>query len=216
MAGTKLANKRSTEVLYEIQHLKTTMQESVFTLGELLLEARDGEYHKDWGYNQFKDWIEDASGLDMGWRQAYYLMNIMERAKKLGYTHEDLGRVKMSKLKEIFTVEDDTRVKELMAGGETMSLEQVKAAVKPDRKYSFLNLRQTKEDKETTLEAIEVIRRLHGSVLNEHGDIVDISEGRAVALMAAEILSYAEKELKQRLDEIKGGEVPVEGSDGIT
>jgi hypothetical protein len=210
--GQALVSKRSTQVLYEINIAKQNMVASVFKLGELLLEARDHEYHKDWGFAQFKDWI-DSSDLDMGWRQAYYLMNIMEQAKEMGYTHEDLAKIKLSKLKEIFSLKDPEQIKQLMSKGADMSLEEVREAVKPERDYTYMNLRLSKAQKEIIMEAIERARQINGSVITDNGDVVDITEGRALELICGDFLSGVKEEFRHLTDELA---VAVEGESGAT
>src|ERR1017187_2498925 len=96
--------KHIESVRKKIAEIKKSMSGHLFDLGELLKEIRDGGYHMTWGFANFGEWLI-TSGLDMKERNAYYLIKIVEMGVALGIPRETLEQVKVSKLREIATLD---------------------------------------------------------------------------------------------------------------
>jgi hypothetical protein len=204
---------RASVVLSKIQNIKTRMVDQALELAELLSEARANSYHHDWGYENFGDWVENGSGLDLKERTAYYLISIIDKSRQLGITREDLGKSKISKLKEIFSLDADRHpnvIKQLVSASANISLESVRdavAAIKTQdgqealvyRTFSF-----TQSGYELTVKA--AIERM----MMEYGDTIDsvtkapidISPGRAIEMICADYLASP--------DPLLAEEIPVE------
>lgn len=193
-----LPSQRAEEVRQKIEQIKTNMVSGALDLGELLSEVRAYNYYSSWGYESFGGWL-GSSGLDMSERTAYYLIKIIDNSRALGIGRSELEQVKMSKLKEIFTLDPATsgqEIKALVAQGDNATLEEIKATVDKvksgDENWErpvWLNFKLLESQKEVVKEAIERVKREAGSTVNDYGEVVDISDGAALELMAANYLA---------------------------
>jgi len=213
------SENRAVAVLNEIEVIKKNVVENVFRLGELLSEIRNSAIYQYWGFDNFGKWVE-KSGLDMSERQAFYLIRIIENAKTLGIDSNNLKKVKLSKLKEIFTLDPAKDAKEiefLIEKGKTESLDAIREQVQAiqngpgEDTYTYLNLKISKKAKQEIIDpAIEIARREYGSTVNlETGDPVDISLGRAIELICADYKADPNHQEQPVIDvEVQ---IPVEG-----
>jgi hypothetical protein len=123
--------KRSTIVLSQIKEVASGIRKSYIQLGQLLSEAAKNNYHLAWGYSNFREWLDD-SGLDISERQAYYLINIVEKAAVLNIKPAKLEPYKISKLKYIFSLDPNkhkTKIKSLLKSANDLNIDAVKTAV---------------------------------------------------------------------------------------
>lgn len=190
---------RAVEVEGLILGLKDTVQDSAIEMAYLLKEANDKQYYRMLGVNTFSDWINKV-GLDMSERAAAYLLNIARKAELLGIDKAELKKSKISKLKEIFSLDagtNGTEIKALLAGSQEESLDVVKEKVQqvkakdghePNAYMTFKMPVTVKE--EIVLQAFELVRRLYGSVIDENtGEVIDISDSKCLELVCAEFLN---------------------------
>lgn len=185
---------RAEEVRQRIFTIREDVMSKALELGRLLLEARDKSFNVIWGYDNFGLWVEEDSGLDMSQRAAYYLINVVQRADELGITDEQLKRVKLSKLKEIFSLKDTDPevIKELLARAEGSSLNDirddvamVKAADGGDP-FTFWNMKMPITIKEEIVKpAFEKARRLYGNTM--HG--ADAPDWKCLELCCVSMLN---------------------------
>jgi hypothetical protein len=200
---------RSAVVLEQILAIKSTLMKRALELGRLLKEARDNQYNLTWGFARFGDWVEEASGLDMSARYAYDLIKLIEQSGRLGIPDEVLERGKISKLKTIFTLKDgemtDDEIRALVLEAETSTLKKITAKVNEAKELEWEH-RTYKFDKtaydEVVLPAINKVIRIHGDTLSEEGGTVDISDSKAIELIAAEYNAGPES----AFDDIPDGE----------
>ena len=125
-------NFRAMQVMQTLTALQNTSEDTFFDTCDLLHEAHEKSYHLDFGFATFKDWIE-FSKLDMSSRQAAYMVNIADKALSLNVDRPTLKRIKITKLKEIFSLSPDEHSSEmhaLLEVAEAMSLNEVKARVR--------------------------------------------------------------------------------------
>lgn len=185
---------RQSEVLTAIFNIKSSLVERSLELGELLVEAQDNEYHLDWGYPTWRAWFEN-SGLDMSERQGYYLMNVVRRSRSLGVPKDSLRKVKLSKLKVIMSLPSETdpeKIKGLVVDAETASLDTVKsvAAALTNTEHVYKTFKLSTDFVEGVYPiAVETLRRMAGSDVNDDGEVSDISESRCLELAYADIAS---------------------------
>jgi hypothetical protein len=191
---------RAEVVRQRILEIKGDLVKRALELGALLLEARSNDYHVVWGHTRFGDWVE-ASDLDMSERQAYYLIQIVERSRALGITQEQLEAVKLTKLKEIFALKaaPDEVIKQLVEEAQTCTLEELRGKVQALRQgaeddiYTFLNLdlkgrRLPRAAKDSITKAFEDVRRSYGSTVNSQGEVDDIPDWRVLELLCVEYM----------------------------
>lgn len=189
---------KAKQALWKIEKLKENLTEGMIDLAELLQEARANNYHFTYGYTRFGDWIEQGSGLDMSARTAFYLTAIMDKSQRLGIPKETLRKVKISKLKEIFTLDDSKfglEMKLLVSTAESSSLNEVKEKVqtiaaegKPTESFIYITLKIPKLGKEVSFDkAVELVRRNYGDVIDPTtGEVMDISTSKAIELICQE------------------------------
>jgi hypothetical protein len=208
---------RAEQVRQRLVEIEGNLETGLFDICDLLLEAKDNNYHTHWGYVRFGDWIEEASGLRISARTAYYYITIATKVKELGLSREQISAVGISKLKEIFTLEPEehaNHMKELVEAAPDSSLDDVSEAVAKVRgkePAKYMTLKLDPEVKETVKEAFELARRVHGSTVR-HGEVVDITDSRCMELICASFLqdpnNYAEPDKDEDVEEIPTGEVP--------
>lgn len=191
---------RAQEVRAALLRIKESIEDNFIDLCELLYEAQQGEYHCVWGYSRFGEWVEQASGLDISARQAYYYLSIARKMKELGLSRELVKQAKISKLKEIFSLEPSevaNEMKTLVAKAVTgASLDEIREEVAVIRAKSggqpsvYMTLKIELSAKETVERAIELARRRYGSVEDEKtGEVKDASVSKCIELICAEFLA---------------------------
>ena len=207
--------KHIESVRKKIEEIKKAISGSFFDLGDLLQEVRDGGFHMSWGYANFGEWLE-TSGLDMSERAAYYLIKVVQMGKTLNIPREKLEQVKISKLREIASldvVKDAKKIKRLIDAcvpdkeGREMSLADVKenvAKVKAGNEeldtFVFVTLKFTKSCKENVFDpAIEMARSEYGDTLKADGENGEITPGRAIEMILANYMAGDHGEEEQPL-----------------
>lgn len=190
---------RAEEVRLHIMQLKGQITSSFLALARLLKEARDNDYALAWGYARFGVWVETASGLDLSERSAYYLIRIVERADELEIPDSELESVKISSLKEIFSLPADTdpqQIRELVTEAKSMSHNDVRQVVgtmkNEDWVYHSLKILREVEDN-VYQPALERIRREFGNTLGPDGNPEDISDSRCIEFALAAYLASPEE-----------------------
>lgn len=183
--------ERALEVQERIEGLRHNLLEGMFDLAELLAETRRNEYYRVWGYTNFGQWVEEGSGLDMSERTAFYLINIIEGAKELGIPREQLLVARISKLKDIFSLDrkkhgDKIRALVEKAGDCDLNdireeVHRIKSGDEALEPYVFITLKIPKSVKEHTVDsAFEIVRRQNGNVQNEQGEVIELSDGKCL------------------------------------
>lgn len=123
---------RAIEVREQLKKLTSALEDSFFDTCDLLLEAHDNQYFLDLGFSTFNNWVE-GSNLGMSSREARYYVNIASKALRLNVDRPTMKAIKISKLKEIFSLDPDEHreaMEELLKMAASMSLDQVKAEVR--------------------------------------------------------------------------------------
>ncbi len=193
---TGAIHDRAVVVKESLEKIKLTIEDDFIDMCFLIGEARDGEYHKVWGYERFDAWIENGSGLEISARQGYYFANIAKKAGQLGLTKEDLKAVRSSsKLKEIFSLESasSAEIKGLLEAAKSESLSDIKkkvgavknpAAAAPP---SFMTLKLEAEVKECVDDALALARLNYGEAMT-NGDVKEISISKCMELICTSYL----------------------------
>jgi hypothetical protein len=94
--------QRAAAVKIELEHLNTLVQDSTFDIAELLSEVKENHYYGAWGFETFEEYVEIVLGMKKV--KAYYLIRIVNTAKKLEIPRSEYEDVNISKLREIFTL----------------------------------------------------------------------------------------------------------------
>ncbi len=176
--------------------IANSLEDSTFDISDLLLEAHDKSLHLENGFLRFGDWVESL-GADISARQAGYYVNIGSKALRLNIDRPTLKKVKISKLKEIFSLDPDkfsSEMTALIAEAENLTLDQVKA------KVAALKLKDGQElmfyrNYKFTESALKVVEDASEKCKAEVGDqvvggqIVEPSSSRLLELICGDYLS---------------------------
>lgn len=193
MSELQLVNateSRAETVTLEVRQIKSDLANRLIYLGELLSESRSNGYPEQLGFESFGAWLED-SGLDMSERQAYYLVKIVDNAKQLGIPRKSLEASKMSKLKEIFSLNPDehgNRMRDLVEASADLKLEEVRQEVATLRSgvglepTSWFNFRVTDSQKQQISHALATARMEYGQ--NVDPNTGDVTEAPNATLLA--------------------------------
>lgn len=131
---------RAKEVNDSLIKASSNAEDAIFDICDLLREAHEHQYHINLGYTRFDEWIND-SPFDMSPRQALYLVTISNKAEYLNVSRDTMKAVKISKLKEIFSLNESefsNEINALLEKAPSMSFEDVKAEVKALKQGSSL------------------------------------------------------------------------------
>lgn len=82
-----------------IEDARRSVSTAFYDMSMGLLEAYENEYAKDWGYENFSEYVEKA--LDMKYRTAYYMVEIGRTVQKLSLPRERVQAIGWTKLKEV-------------------------------------------------------------------------------------------------------------------
>jgi|SRR6185312_3383984 len=204
--------ERAKAVQEQLEATRRNLASNALLMGDLLSEIKHNSYHEHYGCSSFSDWLYNSSSLDMSERTAYYLINIVDTAKQLGIPRKQLEAVKMSKLKEIFTLNPETNgddIKQLVAAGDAASLEETKNAVVKakvgDEQFEravWLNIKLLESQREVVKEAIERAKRSCGDTIDPRtGEVAEPSDARALELIAADYLAQPDQ-MQHELDQM--------------
>jgi hypothetical protein len=185
--------QRALEVKERLSEVKASLEDGFLTMCELLREAHKNAYHTAWGYSRFDAWVEN-SDLDVSPRQAYYYISIASKAERLGLDRSDLAAAKISKLKEIFTLdpaEHGNEMKQLVASAATDGLQAISDKVKEIRRkagkpeQTTYNLKLSTEIRETLEQAFELARLNYGDTVDQEGIPRKASDSQCMELISA-------------------------------
>lgn len=199
MAGESAATRNT------LENLITTVNKSVFDIGELLNKIKSNHWYSGWGYNSFVEYINT---LEIKPRKAQYLVRIAEVAEELGLSRETYEPVGVAKLRAITSIDlekqsevsdipNKTWVKELIGKAKDMSLEEVQQHVSTikgevgEEAKSWLNFRPTKLVLDNTIRpALELAKNAIGTVgKDEDGLSKDASDTAALETICVEFLN---------------------------
>jgi hypothetical protein len=96
--------KREEVVLKQLNETAAQLKKSAFKLGSLLHEVNTKKFHMVWGFESFREWLEQSE-LGISIREALYLMNVVEKTTVLNLKPTLVEQCKVSALKHIFTLD---------------------------------------------------------------------------------------------------------------
>lgn len=188
------SSARAEEVRQQLLSIKTDLVRRSLEMGRLLMEVKENNYHMVWGYQNFRTWLEESSGLDISERTAYSMLKVVKMQQRLGLSDEEIERNKISKLIEIASLPEDLdedKVRGLIQDAESSPLSTVKEIVGAlkNEVHVYKTLKFDEDGAEVWSSAIERARQTHGGF--EGG--VDISESTAAIYLAAEFLAMPQE-----------------------
>lgn len=125
---------KATECREKISHALQGASVAYYDMAMGLLEAYENEYAKEWGFENFSDYVERE--LDMKFRTAYYMVNTAKTIRSLGISAERIARIPWTKMREISAVlsENKENAEKYLKMAETLSrsqlIEEIKSEIK--------------------------------------------------------------------------------------
>jgi hypothetical protein len=200
---------RSSEVRKKLEKLIGGLNKSTMDIAVLLSETKKQGYFKQWGFDTFKDYVQN---IDLKLRKAHYLTRIVDIMEIVGIQREVYEPLGIAKLREISSLDPgaiyvdpesnvQTPMKDFITGliekGSDMSLEEIKQHVKTlkgltgENDLMFINFSVKRSVWEETIKpALELAKANIGSVgKDEEGNATDASDGRALEMIAVEFLN---------------------------
>lgn len=175
----------------KLQNLASIGENVFFDSIDLLREAFDKALYSQLGFPNFEMWIESLK-LDITPNTAKYYVRMSRRIEKLALDRDLLQLVKISKLREILTIDPEEHYNEIMdliQEAPALTLEQVRARVRQikykehfDVDMSFLTIKIPTSIKSILAEAHEKVKTIEGA---------DVSFGDALEHIVVEWLQDA-------------------------
>jgi polyhydroxyalkanoate synthesis regulator phasin len=125
--------KRAKDVLDRVIAINKSVGETYIENGLLLREIMDNGYYREWGYKSFNeciDKLQEQGKIDYGARNARHFIAVADMVKKHKLTAKDIDKVPISKLREIASVKDQARQKQLLLDAPQTSLEDLQKQVR--------------------------------------------------------------------------------------
>jgi hypothetical protein len=137
---------RPNEVRDKLYKISERVIQDYCELADLLFEVWEGQYHKEYGYKSFSDYVE--AELDIRGRKAHFLVQITKTMRSLGIAWEEVREVgwrKMACITPLLTHENHEKwIEEAKTTSLTALSEKIKAEKKgeapdenPTRRMGF-------------------------------------------------------------------------------
>ena len=157
---------RAHEVRKQLRNVASQVRDDYIELAELLYEARTGEYHKEWGYASFHDYLN--SELDVRPRRGDFLVSIAKSVKELGIGWDEISGIGWRKAGAIASSLNQDNYKELIEMAKENSLSQLSNKLKAKREdreeepMKKMTLQLSEEEYSIVMAAIEEVMKLDG------------------------------------------------------
>jgi hypothetical protein len=235
-------SRRSDEVRKRVQELDSTLTLSAFEQGDLFAEIKGHSYWNDWKFESFPDYLK-KSGVDLSPREIEYRITISRVAKSLKVNKTLLAKARISKCKEIFSLNPEETVTDtatlavesmadiivkLVADAPNKSLKEIREIVKRLKginateediagELTWINLPVRRDAKQIVVSAIELAVALSGTTLDMlTKEEKDISQAAALERISADFMASPDNQLEgftQDEDSVEF-EDSIEDSDG--
>lgn len=97
--------------------------------GEALYEVMAGNYWNEWGFDSFRDYVEQE--MEFKFRKAYYLVEIYQKfVIELGLRKDELASLEWTKARELLPIIDKDNASRLLKNIQGKSLVEIKEWVK--------------------------------------------------------------------------------------
>lgn len=183
------------EIKDRLEMEKKNFVTNFYNIAKLVTEIYNNKLYEYWGYGSFKDFVQE--NLDINLAIAYRMTSLINGQSALDIPTEDLLEVKSTNLLEIFSLnpkENKEEIKSLLNDAKTETTEQIKNKVRRLKGLNSPTWFKFSYTDENTVELIknglEKAKREYGdSVDITTGEIIEISNSRALELIIADYLS---------------------------
>ena len=193
---------RAALVRRRINKLIKESNSSTFDLMDLLHEAKIKLMFQGWGFDSFSKF---AKSLDIRYTKCFYLVAIKQNMAAAGLEREQYEPVGMTKLRMISRLDPESEyngtpvsllIRELTLKAKEMEPDEVQLEVDTilglteEESMVWMNIRVKNMAKENViLPALRKIKRFMGQQKDEDGEYHDATDGAALEMMAANMLS---------------------------
>jgi len=138
--GSKMAKKKSVKmekkakvsIREEIKTLARNIDESRYDLYLKLYEVKEKEQYASWGYENYKDYVEEELSLE--YRIALWYARMGEIITKYNIPKDVILNVSWTKFKEISLLDNKEEIEKLLKKAPNMTFQEIKDVVKQLRK----------------------------------------------------------------------------------
>jgi hypothetical protein len=174
--------KSRKEVLREeIKKVSTVIDKSFIRLAELLYEAKQNLYYRDWGYLSFKDYVQYEVGMSD--RKGESLVEIWDRAMHLGVDPDRLKNMGWVKARHILRVATSDTFEEWAEKAETLRVNELVSEIAVAKDTGVVG-KEISADKTVTIKLVmnETESRIVTSAIEEAKTITQ-SDNIALAIV---------------------------------
>jgi hypothetical protein len=194
---------RAARVKKEVHKLIKGVSSSSFDLAALLYEIKSKNFHAEWGFTSFSQYLKSLSEAGMKYSKAYYLYRITENGVAAGLKREEYEHVGLTKLRIISGLKPAGEfngtpmplvIRELTLKAESMTPEEVQFEVDTikgqteDDSMVWINLKVKKLARENVIKPAIALMRKHtpeSQLVDADGVVTELSDGAAIELICA-------------------------------
>lgn len=198
---------RAEVVREELRHVYGEIGKLNANLSRLLHESYTNAYYIKWGFESFKDYVEDEIGLKYSY--VIKLLTMAEKITKYKISWEQVAKIGVSKMRTIALVMDDGNKKELLKKAGELSLVKLTEDVKKHKstltvtgldKVITLSVRLDEDQAAIVMGAIEQAKELREtdsiSIALEHIAYEWVMQNKdegAKNVTISDVIAWAEK-----------------------
>ncbi len=219
---------RAAKIKKEVNRLIKGVSSSSFDLADLLYEIKSKNFHNEWGYTSFSQYLKSLVEHGMKYSKAYYLYRVTENGVSAGLKREEYEPVGLTKLRLISRLKPAGEfngvpmpliIRELTLKAVNMTPEEVQFEVDTimgqteDESMVWMNFKMKKLARENVVKPAIALIKKHcpeSQLVDEDGNVTEMSDGAALEMMAANMLSDPNLNPGEELNEADG---PGETSD---
>ena len=198
---------RASRIKKEVTKLIKGVSSSSFDLADLLYEVKSNNYHVGYGFTSFSQYLKSLAEIGMKYSKGYYLFRITENGASAGLKRAEYEPVGLTKLRLISRLKPAGEfngtpmpliIRELTLKAINMTPEEVQFEVDTimgqtdDDSMVWINFKVKKSAREDVIKpALALIKKNcpESQVVDEDGNVTEMSDGAALEMMAANLLA---------------------------
>jgi hypothetical protein len=215
---------RAAKIKREVNRLIKGISSSSFDLADVLYEVKSKNFHSEWGFTSFSQYLKSLAEQGMKYSRAYYLYRVTENGVDAGLTRLEYEPVGMTKLRIITQLKSAGEfngvpmplvIRELTLKAVNMTPEEVQFEVDTikgltdDESMVWVNFKVKKLARENVIKPALTLIKKHcpeSQLVDEKtGIVTEMSDGAALEMLAANLLAdpnWNEGEESQEIEEI--------------
>ena len=198
---------RAARIKKDVLKLIKGVSASSFDLADLLYEIKSNNFHVGYGHTSFSQYLKSLSEQGVKYSKGYYLFRITENGASAGLKRAEYEPVGLTKLRLISRLKPAGEfngtpmpliIRELTLKAINMTPEEVQFEVDTimgqtdDDSMVWINFKVKKSAREDVIKpALALIKKNcpESQLVDEDGNVTEMSDGAALEMMAANILA---------------------------